>query len=85
METLLQTAAPLTVRIIIGASHAYACIFGADDRGSFSLDQRLHGAMSAGQSLKASAAEYREQADRLARLAARCDAAAEALTLAERA
>ena len=62
---------PVTVRTIIGSS-AYACIVGD----GYSMDVRLDPGRGAPQSLRETAAEYREKAARLIRDAERIEQAA---------
>lgn len=63
---------PTKVRVIVGASHAYAACEGE----GWSADFQLPGGRSAPDDLRKSAAEERERAERLLRTAARMEAAA---------
>ena len=71
-----QHAPAVTARIIVGAASAYACITAA---GYVSLDVKLSAGKSASASLRESADENRERADRLLRQAAIMQAAADYL------
>jgi len=65
----------LQVRVIVGASHAYACING----NRFSLDVQLNGGQSASSSLRQSAEELRKKAEENILRAERMEAAAKIL------
>ena len=69
-------ASNVSAQIIVGAQSAYACITGD---GFFSLDVKLSAGKSASASLRESADENRERADRLLRQAAIMQAAADYL------
>lgn len=66
----------VTARVIVGAASAYACIAGP---GAASLDVKLSAGKSASASLRETAQETRERADRLLRQAAKMTAAADYL------
>lgn len=74
-----QRAPEVAARVIIGAASAYACITAA---GCVSLDVKLSAGKSASASLRESADETRERADRLLRQAAMMQAAADYLECA---
>jgi hypothetical protein len=65
----------MSVRILVGASHAYACI----EHPGYSLDVQLRPGRSAAQSLREEAVSVREQAATLLRRAHRMEIAAQEL------
>ena len=65
----------MKVRLIVGASHAYACVSGA----GYSCDFQLRGGMGAPKALRMSAAELREHAAREIVRAERMEQAADLL------
>lgn len=71
-EAATRSTTPTEVRIIIGASHAYAVCKGQ----GWSADFQLQGGRGASDDLRMRAAEQREQAERHLRTAARMEAAA---------
>lgn len=70
----------MKVRIIMGASNAYACITGE----TYSMDVLLHRGRGAVRSLRESASENREKAARLLLQAERMEQAADILTNVEK-
>lgn len=62
----------MNVKIIVGASHAYACISGD----TFSMDIQLPGGKSAEADLRLQAAEFRKKAEQMLIRAERCEQAA---------
>lgn len=79
MKTKTETSVE-TVRIIVGASHAYVCMTGTSTTGgAYSFDVALPGGMGAVAGLRERAAEFALKAERAAEYAARCRAAADIL------
>jgi hypothetical protein len=66
----------MNVRILVGASHAYACV----ETPAYQMDVQLQPGRSAVQSLRETAKSLREDAARLMLRAERCDEAAQELS-----
>lgn len=69
-----------TIRIIVGAEHAYACITGIDESGPYSLDVNLAAGKSPAASLAELAADMEADIIRRARRRLRVIAALQELT-----